>query len=375
MAEALVSILVEEVAFIAIQQLDKEVRLVNDVDKHVIQLKNNLEAIQVVLEDAERRQLADLNVRNWLDRLKSTSFDMDNLLDKWSTAILKLNMEEINVPTQTRSKLKKITLRLDIARKIKDVNRKLERIVVEKDRFKLDTTVVQEPVLRPKTTSFINEAEIYGRDMDKHILVSKLVSESSTHQDRRLDIIPIIGIGGIGKTTLAQLVYNDEMIKPHFVTHVWVCVSEPFDEIKVAKAIIESIEGKTPNINELETLLQHIRKCIERKRFLLILDDVWTEDKQKWKQLKQSLSSGAIGSRILVTSRKKEVAIIMEAVNYMITLEKLSERSLLVNIQATSIHREKRGRVQSTGRNWSKNCQQSQWLTPCCKNIRKSCVL
>ncbi|KAF4354416.1 hypothetical protein F8388_027350 [Cannabis sativa] len=176
MAEALVSILIEG-AFITSQQLDEEVRLVKDVDKHVIQLKNNLEAIQVVLEDAERRQLADLNVRNWLDKLKTTSFDMDNLLDKWSTAILKLNMEERNVPSFGEvcfsipspvlcftSKFKRITLHRDIARKIKDLNKRLERIVVEKDRFRLNTTVVQEAVLRPKTTSFINEAEIYGHE-------------------------------------------------------------------------------------------------------------------------------------------------------------------------------------------------------------------
>ena len=148
-----------------------------------------------------------------------------------------------------------------------------------KDRFKLNTTTVEQPIERPKTTSFINEREIYGRDNDKEILVAKLLSEnSSDRQDKRLSIIPIIGMGGMGKTTLAQLVYNDEKVKAHFDKQIWVCVSDPFEEIKVAKAIVESIEGSAPNNNELETLLQRIHKCIQGQRFLLVLDDVWTED-------------------------------------------------------------------------------------------------
>ena len=344
MAEALVSTLVGQLHSNAFQLLLEEVKLVKDVDEDVRELKSNLEDIQAVLEDAERRQLADQSVRNWLDRLKAVSFHMDNVLDEWSTAILKLEIEKNGeqVPVRKnkkvrfsirspfsffKSKFNRISLRHDIAHKIKDLNKKLESIAGEKDRFRLDMITREQPVERPKTTSFINETEIHGRDKEKEILVSKLVCEnSSDHLDKRLGIIPIVGMGGMGKTTLAQLVYNDEKVKAHFDNQIWVCVSNPFEETKVAKAIVESIEGKNPNINELETLLQHIFKHIQGKRFLLILDDVWTENRQKWEPLKQTFNSGAAGSRIIVTTRKREVAIMMGAVpDHMITLEKLSE--------------------------------------------------
>ncbi|XP_062096477.1 putative disease resistance protein RGA3 isoform X1 [Humulus lupulus] len=180
---------------------------------------------------------------------------------------------------------------------------------------------------RPRTTSFVIETDIFGRGNDKDKLVSRLLAgDSCTHLDQKFNIIPIIGMGGMGKTTLAQLVYNDEKVKDHFDLRIWVCVSEPFEEIKIAKAIVESIEDSAPNINELENLLQYMCKCIEGKRYLLILDDVWTEDRQKWELLRIPLKCGGVGSRILVTTRKKEVAVVMEvAAESVITLEELSE--------------------------------------------------
>ncbi|XP_062096478.1 putative disease resistance protein RGA1 isoform X2 [Humulus lupulus] len=94
MAEALVSGLIQELVSLAFQRLEEEVRLVKDVDEDVQQLKTNFEAIHAVLEDAERRQFADQSVRKWMDRLKDVSFDMDTVLDEWSTAILKLKIDQ-----------------------------------------------------------------------------------------------------------------------------------------------------------------------------------------------------------------------------------------------------------------------------------------
>ncbi|PON60514.1 LRR domain containing protein [Trema orientale] len=345
MAEGvLVSALVNQLVSLAFQRVEEEVRLVQGVEEDARKLKSNLEAIQAVLEDAEKRQLADLSVRNWLDKLKDATFDMDDVLDEWSTAILKLQIEreaERDDPIETNnkkvcfsipaafscftSKVNRITLRHDIARKIKDLNGKLDAIAAEKEKYKLNTKSVEQPVERQKTTSFVDETEIQGRREDVEILLSKLLCEDNNDGGKGPDIIPVVGIGGLGKTTLAQLAYNNDKVLTHFVMRIWVCVSDPFDEIKVAKAIIAGVEGNSPNVNELETLHQKVRSCIEGKRFLLILDDVWTKDKKKWEQLKQPLKYGVTGSKIVVTTRKEEVAIMMGAANRMISLGKLSE--------------------------------------------------
>src|SRR5262249_23470746 len=115
-------------------------------------------------------------------------------------------------------------------------------------------------------------------------------------------------------------------VNTYFDKAIWVCVSDPFDEIRIAKAIIESLTGAIPSAAELQTLLQSVQKCIQRKKFLLVLDDVWTEDYKKWEQLKKVLKYGASGSKILVTTRKEEVARMLGTTK-LIQLEELSEQN------------------------------------------------
>ncbi|KAK0595211.1 hypothetical protein LWI29_004513 [Acer saccharum] len=85
-------------------------------------------------------------------------------------------------------------------------------------------------------------------------------------------------MGGIGKTTLAQLVYNNNEVKKSFQKRMWVCVSDPFDVLKVAKAIVVALECPASELVDLESCVQKISQSIRGKKFLLVLDDVWTED-------------------------------------------------------------------------------------------------
>ncbi|KAK9929873.1 hypothetical protein M0R45_026946 [Rubus argutus] len=131
-------------------------------------------------------------------------------------------------------------------------------------------------------------------------------------------------MGGMGKTTLTQLAYNNEKVATHFNQKVWICVSDPFDEIKIAKAIIENLDGTQSSSNELEVILQRIKTRVENMKLLLVLDDVWTEDKKKWENLKLTviMQSCAEGSAILVTTRNEGVAKMMGATSSMIHLDK-----------------------------------------------------
>ncbi|PRQ53254.1 putative P-loop containing nucleoside triphosphate hydrolase, leucine-rich repeat domain, L [Rosa chinensis] len=355
MADALISVLLEQLASVVYQHTNQAVKLVLNAEKDVKSFSSKLKAIQAVLEDAEKKQLTDARVEDWLEKLKDVSYEMDDLLDEWNTEILRRQVEEKqekegeNAP-DTKKKVcfpmssvcfcfgqaNKVIHRRNIAKRIGELNEKLTSIAAEREMYGFHQSTKggpddQQLIQRKKTTSLVDISTIFGREEEKDMLLSKLLRESSPEEGRFL-IIPIVGMGGMGKTTLAQLAYNDEKVTNHFHKKVWVCVSSPFDEIKIARAIIESLyKNETQkSSNELETLLLCIRSHVKDKKLLLVLDDVWTENQKEWENLKLPviMQSCAEGSRILVTTRKQGVAKMMRA-SSMIYLDKLSDRDCL----------------------------------------------
>ncbi|KAJ6386627.1 hypothetical protein OIU78_016536 [Salix suchowensis] len=212
--------------------------------------------------------------------------------------------------------------------------------------------------LRSKNTSLVDELNVCGRDDEKKIIVRKLLTESS-REARDVEVISLVGLGGIGKTTLAKLAFNDDEVKAHFEKKIWVCVSEPFDEVRIAKAMLEELEGSTPNLVELQPLLQRAFQCINGKRVLLVLDDVWTEDHRQWEQLKLCLAGCARGSRILVTTRNGDVAKMM-GTDHRIDIETLSDdacRSIFNHVAFHERSEDERERLTDIGNKIANKCK------------------
>ncbi|KAK6124954.1 hypothetical protein DH2020_041299 [Rehmannia glutinosa] len=322
MADAIVSIALQRMAAIIEKQIRDEINLVRGVKKEVSYLTSELKAIRNVLDDAERRGYKEKSIQHWLKKLEHTSHDIDDVLDEWNFAILKLQIEGPNNSVVPRQKVcsfiqfsclsfREVATRHDIAKKIKGLKERLDRIVTEKDRYDF---IVGQPVResdRVRSTSSLDVSEIHGREADKQSLVRKLVIEDVGQEELNPRVISIVGTGGIGKTTLAQLVYNDDTVIDNFKLRIWICVSDIFDEVRIAKGIVEIVKGSSPNLNELEPLLKCVTDLISGKKILLVMDDVWTEDYKKWEALKNCLKFGAQGSKILVTARSERVARMM----------------------------------------------------------------
>ncbi|XP_040367436.1 putative disease resistance protein RGA4 [Rosa chinensis] len=411
MAEALISVLLEQLASVVFEHTKQAVTLVLNAEEDVHSFSSNLKAIQAVLEDAEKKQVMEARVRDWLQKLKDVSYEMDDVLDEWNTEILKQQVEHgkkkvcFPIPSDCFcfGQVNKAIHHHNIARRIKELNEKLTVIAAGKEKYDFHLSTIrgtdEQLTQRHKTSSLVDISTIFGREEEKEMLLSRLLRKSRPEGERFLFIpVVLVGMGGMGKTTLAQLAYNDENVTAHFDKKVWVCVSDPFDEIKIARAIIESLDknetqrnsdeletlllcikthveskklllvlddtriGAQRNSDELETLLLCIKTHVESKKLLLVLDDTRigarallrfsnTEDKTKWENLKLSviMQSCKEGSTILVTTRKQEVAKMMRATSNMIHLDKLNDTDCLALFNSIAFFNRKQDEANGFG--------------------------
>ncbi|KAJ0532943.1 putative P-loop containing nucleoside triphosphate hydrolase [Helianthus annuus] len=114
-------------------------------------------------------------------------------------------------------------------------------------------------------------------------------------------------MGGVGKTTLARLLYDDKKVKDHFELNAWVCVSDEFDSFNASKVIFQSVTGVNKEFADLNLLQVDLRDHPRGEIFLLVLDDIWIENYEDWVTLVGPLHACAPGSKIIITTRKEQL--------------------------------------------------------------------
>ncbi|KAG4974572.1 hypothetical protein JHK87_031393 [Glycine soja] len=119
-------------------------------------------------------------------------------------------------------------------------------------------------------------------------------------------------MGGLGKTNLAKLLYNDHDVKEKFDLKAWAYISKDFDVCKVTKSLLESVSSNSVVTNNLNTLQVELQQSICNKRFLLVLDDIWDGSYDDWNKLKVIFKAGERGSKIIITTRDENVALAMQ---------------------------------------------------------------
>ncbi|XP_068308518.1 disease resistance protein RGA2-like [Pyrus communis] len=306
-------------------------------------LGRTMSTIRGVLLDAEEKQARNSALRSWLRQLKDVFLDAEDLLDEFECEALRRQVVRRSGTTRKVrrffSRSNPVAFRLRVGHEIKDIRERLHELKDDKKFADLRPDHHHHQIsdnLRENmntTHSFVRASEVIGRETEKNKIVDLLMIQGDDHQggdNGNVSVIPIVGLGGLGKTTLAQSVYNDQRVVGSFDLRMWQHVSVDFDVTRLTKEILGSTLGtKISEGLSLDQLQAQLRDALKDKKFLLVLDDVWNEDRIKWSKLRDLLIEGAkAGTKILVTTRNISVASIMGTVES-INLDVLSFENCL----------------------------------------------
>ncbi|KAG8478924.1 hypothetical protein CXB51_028926 [Gossypium anomalum] len=310
MAESFLSIIAETLFNHIISPAIKEtISLRNASDLR--RLEENMTYIKSALFDAEKLQQHNQTLRLSLTKLRGVFYDAEDVLDEFRCDALRKELKTVRFSSISIP----FAYSLRMGQKIKKINERLETIATDFKRFNLgeNVQILQNPpyvVQSHRDTHSFMTFKVLGRDQDKENIIRLVVQP---RDGQNIPVIPIVGIGGLGKTTVAQFVYNDERITQCFPLKLWVCVSEFFDVARLLCEIIYCINRERCDglpVNALLTLLQSL---IKGQKFLLVMDDVWNEDIVKWNELRNILMKldDLHQSKIIVTTRSLAVVSVM----------------------------------------------------------------
>ncbi|RHN66317.1 putative P-loop containing nucleoside triphosphate hydrolase, leucine-rich repeat domain, L [Medicago truncatula] len=275
------------------------------------QLKTTLLTLQVVLDDAEEKQINNPAVKLWLDDLKDAVFDAEDLFSEISYDSLRCKVENAQAQNKSYQVMNFLSSPFnsfyrEINSQMKIMCESLQLFAQNKDILGLQTKNARVSHRTP-SSSVVNESVMVGRKDDKETIMNMLLSKRET-TDNNIGVVAILGMGGLGKTTLAQLVYNDKEVQHHFDLKAWVCVSEDFDIMRVTKSLLESVTSTTSDSNDLGVLQVELKKNSREKRFLFVLDDLWNDNYNDWIALVSPFIDGKPGSMVIITTRQEKVA-------------------------------------------------------------------
>ncbi|XP_030448864.1 putative disease resistance protein RGA3 [Syzygium oleosum] len=317
----------------------EEIQLVWGVKHDRERLKSKLEMIQKVLADAEHKQTKEAAVRLWLSKLKDFCYDVEDVLDEFEARALwrrARSTEHLTLKRKVRylsSWPSNFIFQFKMAHKMKELRTRLDEINEEKAKFNLSSDAQDKTIVPLREThSFVTPLNVIGRKKEKERIIELLIRSGDAGAGM-MAIVPIIGMGGAGKTTLAKFVYNDDKVNEHFKDNkIWLSMPVEFELKKIIGNILESLDQKE-KYDSLEMLQKRLRSTIANKRYLFVMDDVWQVSKEDWEKPRDLLGGVSEGSKVIVTSRNESIASIMGTVLPLKLAELSQEYSLTLFVK------------------------------------------
>ncbi|VAH24681.1 unnamed protein product [Triticum turgidum subsp. durum] len=301
-----------------VELLKEEYKLKESVKEGVRSLEKEMESMQVVLrkvDEVPQGQL-DEQVKIWAEEVRELSFKMEDIVDKFLVRV-----DDGSKPGANPKMLKRLTkmmaglftkgkARHEIADAIKSINKKVQEVADRRARYNVDNIVASIPTrtpIDPRLGALYKEVtDLVGITGARDQEIMKLLLEGDDMSKKKLKIISVVGFGGMGKTTLVKMVYDK--IKGDFDCGAFVPVGQNFDAKKILMDILIDLDLYESQLTMLDErqLIDKLRKGLEKKRYLIVIDDIW--DEKLWEIINLAFYNGNNGSRLITTTRIGSVA-------------------------------------------------------------------
>jgi disease resistance protein RPM1 len=314
MTETIVTLVINEL----VQLIVHESKLLRGVHQEVVDIRDELESIQCFLKNTDKGGELQDGVKTWVKQVREVAYHIEDVIDEYVLHVAqRLHQQSfIAFIHKIGRLLKTIKPHHDIAIKIHDIKVSVREIKERSERYGFSSSdqgsssrATNVTWHDPRVGSlFIEEDEVVGIESTRDELVSWLVGGVS-----KRSVISMVGMGGIGKTTLTKKVYENESVKGHFDCRVWITVSQSYNMSKILMSMTKQIyqaketaPGQTDMTDEI-TLISQLRKCLGQKRYIVVFDDVWKIE--FWEIVKHALPYNDKGSRIIITTRSDLIGV------------------------------------------------------------------
>ncbi|XP_027100933.1 probable disease resistance RPP8-like protein 2 [Coffea arabica] len=321
MADPVISLVIGRI----VDLLNKNSVFLKDVERQVEKLKVDLVWMRCFLKDAEQRQDEDARIRNWVFLVRAAAYDAEDVIEIFASKVESIKDKGF-VTRLAYYPWRNVSLN-KIGKEIESLQTRLDDIAASREKFGIKnlgegTSTHGEELQRIRRS--VEDKDIVGFEEKTKSLVAELLKE-----DKNRRLVSIVGMGGAGKTTLAKKVYNHADVRTRFDCHAWVCVSSSYNHKETLRTIIKQLNPITNELLDMlekmqeQDLEERLRQDLQDKRYLVVLDDVWKEE--AWDCLAGAFPDVNASSRLLLTSRNREVAQHADALSHPCELKTLGQ--------------------------------------------------
>ncbi|KAF8017622.1 hypothetical protein BT93_H2728 [Corymbia citriodora subsp. variegata] len=312
MAESAVSFLIEKLALF----IDKEGNLWKGVCGEIELIRDEFERMKAFLERAESSEDDDPELKVWVKQVRDVAYDVEDILDEFTLNLARDHGD--GYLHKIKLSINNLKARHHLSSKITDIKSRVINIGEGHRRYRFPLYCTEQSASASTRGTFwydlredallVEEGELVGIDKPREEFIKWLVDE-----EPGLKLLSIFGMGGLGKTTLAKRVYDNQQVKVYFQSHAWINVSQSYKIEDILRDMIEQLHGEIeqPVPQGIESanrikLNQIVKGFLQQKRYVIVLDDVWNSNALEG--IKYAMPNSSFCNRILITTRMADVA-------------------------------------------------------------------